>query len=101
MPGVAVVSLRIDGGMAASDWTMQFIADILPAIVERPNSVETTAWGAAYIAGLARGLYPEPEALLEKWQPEHRFAPQMPANEREECYAGWRRAVAGVLETVP
>src|SRR3984893_14391387 len=57
--------------------------------------------GAAYIAGLARGLYPEPEALLEKWQPERRFAPQMPANEREERYAGWRRAVAGVLETVP
>jgi glycerol kinase len=43
---------------------------------------------------------PEPEALLEKWQPERRFAPQMPANEREERYAGWRRAVAGVLETV-
>jgi len=98
--GVAVASLRVDGGMAVSDWTMQFIADILPAIVERPNSVETTAWGAAYIAGLARGLYPEPEALLEKWQPERRFAPQMPANEREERYAGWRRAVAGVLETV-
>jgi glycerol kinase len=65
-----------------------------------PLSVETTAWGAAYIAGLARGLYPEPEALLEKWQPERHFAPQMPANEREERYAGWRRAVAGMLETV-
>ena len=99
--GVAMARLRVNGGMAVSDWTMQFIADILPAIVERPNSVETTAWGAAYIAGLARGLYPEPEALLEKWQPERRFAPQMPANEREERYAGWRRAVAGVLETVP
>jgi glycerol kinase len=86
--------------MAVSDWTMQFIADILPAVVERPNSVETTAWGAAYVAGLARGLYPEPEALVEKWQPERRFTPQMPATEREDRYAGWRRAVAGVLATV-
>jgi glycerol kinase len=95
--GVAVANLRVDGGMAASDWTMQFIADILPAIVERPASVETTAWGAAYVAGLARGLYPEPEALVEGWQPERRYAPEMLATEREERYAGWRRAVGGVL----
>jgi len=99
--GVAVASLRVDGGMAVSDWTMQFIADILPAIVERPHSVETTAWGAAYVAGLARGLYPEPQALVGAWRPERRFAPQMPASEREERYAGWRRAVAGVLTAVP
>jgi glycerol kinase len=99
--GIDVASLRVDGGMAASDWTMQFIADILPAIVERPASVETTAWGAAYVAGLARGLYPEPEALVEGWYPEHRFAPQMPADEREERYVGWRRAVAGVLANAP
>jgi glycerol kinase len=98
--GVAVASLRVDGGMAASDWTMQFIADILPAIVERPASVETTAWGAAYVAGLARGLYPEPEALVDGWRPERRFVPQMPATEREERYTGWRRAVTGVLATV-
>jgi glycerol kinase len=98
--GVAVASLRVDGGMAASDWTMQFIADILPAVVERPNSVETTAWGAAYVAGLARDLYPEPEVLVDGWRPERRFAPQMPATEREERYAGWQRAVAGVLATV-
>jgi glycerol kinase len=98
--GVAVTSLRVDGGMAASDWTMQFIADILPAIVERPNWIETTAWGAAYVAGLARGLYPEPEVLVDGWRPERRFAPQMPAAEREERYTGWRRAVTGVLATV-
>ena len=86
--------------MAASDWTMQFIADILPAIVERPSSVETTAWGAAYVAGFVRGLYPEPLALVDGWRPERRFAPQMPATEREERYTGWRRAVTGVLATV-
>lgn len=95
--GVVVSMLRVDGGMAASDWTMQFLADILPAVVERPLSVETTAWGAAYLAGLARGIYPEPSTIAAQWLPERRFEPQMPAGEREERYAGWRRAVTGVL----
>jgi len=95
--GITVDAVRVDGGMAASDWTMQFIADILPANVERPASVETTAWGAAYVAGLTRGLYPDPETMASRWLPERRFTPQMPAAEREERYAGWRRAVAGVL----
>jgi len=98
--GMPVDVLRVDGGMAASDWTMQFLADILPAQVERPASVETTAWGAAYVAGLTRGLYPDPETMAARWQPERCFAPQMPAAEREERYAGWRRAVAGVLAAV-
>ena len=56
--GLADRRLRVDGGMAASDWTMQFLADILPAQVERPASLETTAWGAAYVAGLTRGRMP-------------------------------------------
>jgi glycerol kinase len=99
--GVAVTTLRVDGGMAASDWTMQFISDIVPAIVERPVSTETTAWGAAYVAGLARGLYPGPEAMGAKWRLERRFAPKMLTAEREERYAGWRRAVAGVLAAAP
>jgi hypothetical protein len=58
--GVTVDAVRVDGGMAASDRTMQFLADILPASVERPVSIETAAWGAAYVAGLTRGLYPDP-----------------------------------------
>jgi glycerol kinase len=99
--GIAVDALRVDGGMAASDWTMQFLADILPAKAERPALVETTAWGAAYVAGLTRGLYPDLETMAARWQPERRFTPQMPAAEREERYAGWRRAVAGVLAAVP
>jgi glycerol kinase len=99
--GITVDAVRVDGGMAASDWTMQFLADILPAQVERPASVETTAWGAAYVAGLMRGLYPDPETMAARWLPERRFTPQMPAAEREERYAGWRRAVAGVLAAVP
>ncbi|HZU91010.1 MAG TPA: glycerol kinase GlpK, partial [Stellaceae bacterium] len=98
--GIAIDCLRVDGGMAASDWTMQFLADILPAEVERPESVETTAWGAAYAAGLARGLCPAPQQMTAQWRPERRFAPIMPAAEREERYAGWRRAVAGVLAAI-
>jgi glycerol kinase len=94
-------ALRVDGGMAASDWAMQFVADILPAAVERPASVETTAWGAGYVAGLTRGLYPDPQTMAGQWLPERRFTPQMLEAEREERYAGWRRAVAGVLAAVP
>ncbi len=99
--GIAPANLRVDGGMAASDWTMQFLADILPAPVERPALVETTAWGAAYAAGLTRGLYPDPAALEAGWRPERRFTPHMPAGEREERYSGWRRAVGGVLAATP
>src|SRR4051794_7297046 len=95
--GIAIDKLRVDGGMAVSAWTMQFLADILPAQIERPASVETTAWGAAYVAGLTRGLCPEPEAMMARWTAERRFAPAMPDAEREERYAGWRRAAAGVL----
>jgi glycerol kinase len=95
--GLPIDRLRVDGGMAASDWTMQFLADILPARVERPAVVETTAWGAAYIAGLARGLCPAPAEMMLRWSEERSFVPAMPAAEREERYAGWRRAVAGVL----
>jgi glycerol kinase len=99
--GMTVTALRVDGGMAASDWVMQFIADILPATVDRPASVEATAWGAAYVAGLMRGLYPGREKIAARWLPDRRFIPQMPEAEREERYAGWQRAVAGVLAATP
>jgi glycerol kinase len=95
--GLAINALRVDGGLAASDWAMQFIADILPARVERPTSLETTAWGAAYVAGLSRGLCPPPDEMMARWSAERRFAPAMDETEREERYAGWRHAVAGVL----
>ena len=87
----------VPSGMAASDWTMQFLADILPARVERPASLETTAWGAAYVAGFSRGLCPGPEAMMARWSAERRFTPAMSDAEREERHAGWRRTVAGVL----
>jgi glycerol kinase len=95
--GVAIDRLRVDGGLAASGWTMQFLADILPARVERPVSLETTAWGAAYAAGLTRGLCPAPDVMMARWTAARAFTPTMDEVEREERYAGWRRAVAGVL----
>jgi len=95
--GLSIDTLRVDGGMAASDWTMQFLADILPARVERPELLETTAWGAAYIAGLARGVCPAPDEMMARWAAARSFMPVMAVSEREQRYAGWRRAVAGVL----
>src|SRR5580698_9528673 len=71
--GLTIDTLRVDGGMAASDWTMQFLADMLPARVERPASIETTAWGAAYVAGLQRGVCPGPEDMIARWQAARAF----------------------------
>ena len=68
--------LRVDGGMTASDWTMQRLADLLDAPVDRPMIQETTALGAAYLAGLAAGVYPEPSKFADNWRLEHRFKPE-------------------------
>ncbi|BAQ45647.1 MULTISPECIES: glycerol kinase GlpK [Methylobacterium] len=86
--------LRVDGGMVASDWTMQRLADLLAAPVDRPEVKETTALGAAYLAGLACGLYPEPEHFADHWRLERRFAPAMEPTMRERRLAGWRKAVS-------
>lgn len=89
--------LRVDGGMAASDWTMQFIADVLGVAVDRPTVTETTARGAAYLAGLAAGVCPEPARFAELWRRDKRFVPGMSAAERERRYALWRDAVLRIL----
>lgn len=89
--------LRVDGGMVASNWAMQFLADILGAPVDRPVVTETTALGAAYLAGLQSGICPEPARFAETWVLERRFAPMMPADLRAQKYAGWGRAVAATL----
>ena len=89
--------IRVDGGMSASDWTMQFLADMLAAPVDRPTCLETTAIGAAYLAGLATGLYPDAETFAAGWAAERRFMPTMPAAERERRYRGWQHAVARTL----
>ena len=95
--GPARTVLRVDGGMVASDWTMQFLADILAAPVDRPAVLETTAVGAAYLAGLRAGVFPQPARFARTWKCERRFKPRMPAAEREARYAGWKRAVARTL----
>ena len=89
--------LRVDGGMVASNWAMQFLADILGAPVDRPVVTETTALGAAYLAGLHSGICPEPARFAETWVLERRFAPTMSADLRASKYAGWGRAVAATL----
>ncbi len=89
--------LRVDGGMTASDWTMQCLADILAAPVDRPKVLETTALGAAYLAGLQAGLYPHPEEFAKLWRLDKRFSPKMDAKLRERKYAGWREAVRKLL----
>ncbi|WP_108126972.1 glycerol kinase GlpK [Saccharospirillum mangrovi] len=90
--------LRVDGGMAVNDWTMQFLADILGTRVDRPTVTETTALGAAFLAGLASGLYTSLDDIAAYWQCDRRFDAQMPATDRDRLYAGWQRAVKGVRQ---
>ena len=86
--------MRVDGGMAANDWLMQFIADIADAPVERPAVTETTALGAALLAGVGAGLYGSlEEAVAATWRPERIFTPSMAADRRKALRAGWRAAV--------
>ncbi|HEY4042769.1 MAG TPA: glycerol kinase GlpK [Rhodopila sp.] len=89
--------IRVDGGMSASDWTMQFLADILGAPVDRPADLETTALGAAYLAGLAAGVYPDITTFAAGWAVERRFEPTMGDQERARKYRGWQDAVARTL----
>jgi glycerol kinase len=97
----ASVVLRVDGGMTASDWTMQRLADLLDAPVDRPEIQETTALGAAYLAGLSAGVFPEPARFADNWRLEHRFQPAMSAATRTRKLQGWAKAVAGVLASDP
>ena len=89
--------LRVDGGMVASDWTMQFLADILDAPVERPTIGETTALGVAWLAGHKAGVWPDAPGFAKLWKLDRGFSPALDAAERERKYAGWKRAVRAVL----
>ena len=89
--------LRVDGGMVASDWTMQRLADILQAQVDRPVIAETTALGAAWLAGSGAGLWPDQAGFAQSWKLEKNFAPQMAVEERDSKVAGWDKAVRRVL----
>ncbi|MDO9638840.1 MAG: glycerol kinase GlpK [Pseudotabrizicola sp.] len=89
--------LRVDGGMSASDWAMQFLSDILGAPVDRPQVTETTALGAAYLAGLQAGICGSPEDFAKSWALDRRFQPQMDAAKRDANYARWGRAVQATM----
>jgi len=89
--------LRVDGGMVASDWTMQCLADMLNAPVDRPRVLETTALRAAYLAGQHVGFYPPPEEFATLWSLERRFEPRLSQNERDRRYRGWQDAVRRTL----
>ncbi|MHA7828791.1 MAG: glycerol kinase GlpK [Roseovarius sp.] len=88
-----VATLRVDGGMSASDWTMQFLSDIIDAPVDRPEVLETTALGAAWLAGMQSGLYPDAAEFAKTWALERQFTPAMEADERARKYDAWKRAV--------
>jgi len=95
--GLSLGELRADGGAAANDFLMQFQADILGVPVVRPKVVETTALGAAYLAGLAVGFWKNPESIAKAWGLDRRFSPGMPAARREALYTGWKKAVARAM----
>ena len=93
----APAAIRVDGGMSASDWTMQFLADMLEAQVDRPAVLETTALGAAFLAGWQANVYPGPEHLGDTWRLERSFMPGMSPARRATRLKGWRDALARTL----
>ncbi len=92
-PGV----IKVDGGMAASNWTMQMLSNVLNLPVDRPKNLETTALGAAYLAGMQVGFYPPPKDFAKFWKSDKRFTPNMSENVRQKKLAGWRGAVKRTL----
>lgn len=95
--GAGDVVLRVDGGMSASDWTMQRLSDLIGAPVDRPVMQETTALGAAWLAGMRAGIYPGMEEFAASWALDRRFEPQMDADSRARRYGRWRRAVQAAI----
>lgn len=91
--GIKLADLRVDGGAVANNMLMQFQADILGVPVERPQIIETTALGAAYLAGLAVGVWASKEELKQRWQLQNRFEPSMKPDQAAAYYKGWRKAV--------
>ena len=89
--------LRVDGGMSVSDWTMQFLSDIIGAPVDRPEVKETTALGAAWLAGMQAGIYPDQQGFSDSWRLKTRFEPKMGDDDRNARYALWNRAVTATI----
>ena len=99
--GKRPTALRVDGGMVVNNWLSQTLSDVLGVCVDRPQVTETTALGAAYLAGLGVGLYASLDDIVSQWQCEREFAPQLQDVERQRRYQGWRDAVARVCHSQP
>jgi glycerol kinase len=97
--GARPTSLRVDGGMVPNDWLMQFLADIVELQVERPEIIETTALGAAYLAGIQSGVFDSFDDITARWRRNAEFSPRMSPKERDTLLTGWQRAVTRVLQT--
>lgn len=87
-------ALRVDGGMSASDWAMQFLSNIIDAPVDRPKVLETTALGAAWLAGMRAGVYPAQEEFATTWALDAKFTPTMDSADRNRRYSGWQNAIS-------
>ncbi|MCF6179238.1 MAG: glycerol kinase GlpK [Geopsychrobacter sp.] len=98
---IGELSLRVDGGMVANNWFLQFLADVLDVPVERPRVIETTALGAAYLAGVHVGLFESLADVQNHWQSDVKFTSELGEIDRERLLRGWQKAVARVLETGP
>ena len=96
--GGELQALRVDGGMVANNWFLQFLADLLDIPVERPRVTETTALGAAYLAGVQLGIYESLQAICSHWQRDALFTPSLNQKDRNELLLGWKKAVSRVLE---
>lgn len=96
-PAVTETVIRVDGGMVANDWMLQFLADMLAAPVDRPTLLETTALGVAWLAGHEAGVWPDQEGFAAQLRVDRRFAPTMASEERDRKYGNWRRAIAAVI----
>jgi glycerol kinase len=93
-----ITELRVDGGASANNFLMQFQADILGLPVVRPRLIETTAIGAAFLAGLGAGVWRDADEVAGVWREDRRFTPTMNATQRERLYVGWQEAVERVRE---
>ena len=91
--GIKLAALKVDGGAVANDFLMQFQADMMHTPVVRPTRIETTAMGAAFLAGLAVGFWKSSEELEDKFSVDREFIPQMDRDDRAKRYSGWKKAV--------
>jgi glycerol kinase len=95
--GIALKKLRVDGGVVKNDFLMQFQSDILNVPVERSVISETTALGAAYLAGLAVGYWKDRDEISKQWNKDREFQPEMSEESQEQLYGGWKKAVKAAM----